>query len=131
MKNIIAIAILSIALGACSSTGEKAEKPLFDQVMDLHDEVMPKMGDLNKAKKALMAKAASAETDSAKQSLEMLANNIELANEAMMDWMRNFDPNFEGTEEEVEEYLTKKKKGIEKVSEMMNNSLAKGQEALN
>lgn len=103
----------------------------MDQVMELHDEVMPKMGDLMKTKKALLAKAAEVESDSVAADLKSLAEDIDLANEAMMDWMRNFDPNFEGSEEEIEAYLLKKKKGIEKVAEMMNTSLAAGQMAAN
>ena len=47
-----------------------------------------------------------------------------------MVWMRNFDPNFEGSDEELLKYLTDQKTSIEEVSRKMNESLQKGEELL-
>ncbi|MEP0368548.1 MAG: hypothetical protein ABJN36_16845 [Cyclobacteriaceae bacterium] len=130
MKNVFSLIVLATLMVSCTSSKKEAEeKPLMDQVMEVHDAVMPKMGSLMKVKKQLMAKADTADSV-ASDELKILAQEIDLANEAMMDWMRNFDPNFEGTEEEVKDYLMKKKKGIEKVAEAMNSSLEKGENAL-
>ncbi|MEO9475012.1 MAG: hypothetical protein ABJG41_05745 [Cyclobacteriaceae bacterium] len=130
MKNIFSLIVLAAMIVSCTPSKKEAEeKPLMDQVMEVHDAVMPKMGSLMKVKKQLMAKADTADSV-ASEELKTLAQEIDLANEAMMDWMRNFDPNFEGTEDEVKEYLMKKKKGIEKVAEAMNSSLEKGENAL-
>lgn len=130
MKNIFSLIVLATLMASCTpSKKEVEEKPLMDQVMEVHDAVMPKMGSLMKVKKQLVAKADTADSV-ASEELKTLAQEIDLANEAMMDWMRNFDPNFEGTEEEVKDYLMKKKKGIEKVAEAMNSSLEKGENAL-
>lgn len=133
MKRLLTILTLAITFVACNTQSKEAEeKPLMEQVMDVHDAVMPKMGDLMKTKKRLLAKAnAMMSTDSAMATnLQMLAEEVDLANESMMDWMRNFDPNFTGTEDEVKSYLTKKKEGIEKVAKAMNSKLAEGKEAL-
>lgn len=133
MKNLIFVFVLSTLLIGCNTaTKQTEEQPLMDQVMDVHDAVMPKMGDLMKTKKLLMAKAdAIMETDpAAAAELKLLAEEVELASESMMDWMRNFDPNFEGTEEEVKAYLMKKKQGIEKVANAMNTKLEEGKKAL-
>ncbi|MEP4533350.1 MAG: hypothetical protein ABJ004_09690 [Cyclobacteriaceae bacterium] len=130
MKNVFSLIVLATLMVSCTPSKKEAEeKPLMDQVMEVHDAVMPKMGSLMKVKKQLMAKADTADSV-ASDELKILAQEIDLANEAMMDWMRNFDPNFEGTEEEVKDYLMKKKKGIEKVAEAMNSSLEKGENAL-
>ena len=136
MKNLLLILSLSSMLLYCSQpnkTEEQVEKkPLLDQVLEVHDEVMPKMGDLEKTKRLLVGKADSiaALQPELADSLNALAQDIALANEAMMDWMRNFDPTYSASEEEVKDYLLKKKKGIETVAKMMNEKLAEGQEAL-
>ena len=135
MKKLLTLLVLIVTFASCSTQTKQEkpeEKPLKDQVMDVHDEVMPKMGQLMKTKKALMAKAETiAATDAAAAAeLISLAEEIDLANEAMMDWMRNFDPNFTGTEEEVKAYLMKKKQGIDKVAESMSSRLEAGKKAL-
>ncbi|MFT6865263.1 MAG: hypothetical protein ACJA08_000080 [Cyclobacteriaceae bacterium] len=132
MKGSLTIAMLSLIAISCNTPQQTEEKPLMDQVMEVHDAVMPKMGELMKTKKALIAKAESlSNVDSLQiEKLKALAEEIDLANEAMMDWMHNFDPNFEASEDEVKDYLTKKRQGIEKVAEAMNDKLEAGKKAL-
>ena len=138
MRNNLILLVLLAALGACTNTQEKTKEkeetnlsPL-DEVMALHDEVMPKMGSLMKVQKQLKIKADSISTQNPERAeqLRSLASDIELANEAMMNWMRNFDPNFDGTDEEKVYYFEKKRNGIRKVAELMNGSLKAGQVAL-
>lgn len=131
MKNLLLIVSL-ILFFACQPKGETDLKALKDEVFEIHDEVMPKMGDLRRARKALMVKADSLQSiDSLKaQTLLKASENIAAANDSMMVWMRNFDPNFEGTDEEVLNYLNEKKESISKVKEDMIGSLGKGQEML-
>lgn len=135
---------LMIALAGCGGASqqqeqsvenetEMSEADLKAQVMKLHDEVMPKMGELRDTRKKLSALADSViVSDSAMAAkYSELADNIELANEAMMEWMRNFDPNYAGSPEENEkEYLKRQLEGIESVKKHMNESLEKGKEAL-
>ena len=85
-----------------------------------------------KTSKALSVKVDSlADRDSvAAATLKSIAGEIDQANESMMVWMRQFDPGFEGTEEEVKQYLLDQKKGIEKVAKDMNATLEKGKQAL-
>jgi len=125
--------IISLAIISCSSTSEKKKEDLpalKEEVMKVHDEVMPKMGPLMKAKKELLKKAET-ETDSLRimKYLEV-SGQIELANESMMDWMHNYNPNFDGDEVAVKEYLNEKKKSIEKVKIDMISALLASEEAL-
>lgn len=125
--------IICLAIVACttSKTDEKDKvSQLKDEVMEVHDEVMPKMGALMKAKKNLIQKAEN-EVDSLRKSkLESIASQIEMANESMMVWMRQFDPNFTGSESEMLIYLENQKTGIEKVKTDMLAALLKGEAAL-
>lgn len=66
---------------------------LYDQVMDVHDEVMPKMNDLYKAKTALKTRLelpGVGETE--KQEINSKIARIDSASESMMVWMRQFNP---------------------------------------
>jgi len=137
MKNLM-IAALIIVAAACSpskkgeATQEETQKPdLNSQVMAVHDEVMPKMGDLRAVQKKLSAMADSMSMDSVSAaSYRDLAARVAAANESMMDWMRNFNRDFQGTDEEVRAYLEGELKKIKKVREEMLGSLKDGQKAL-
>jgi len=88
---------------------------LYNQTMDIHDEVMPKTETLyNKSKelKAMLKEAKSAEE---KQQLQARIAYLDSVNQMMMDWMHEFRPLPDTTNEEVarayyETYLEKVKK---------------------
>ncbi len=105
---------------------------LKSEVLFLHDEVMPKMGALRRVRKDLMLQADSiVELDSAKaQMLNGLANDIGNASEGMMQWMRAYEPDFEGTEEELRAYFEEQKQAIQEVKNQMESTLAMGEKAL-
>ncbi len=133
MKYLSLIVLLALVVSCSSPQKAKEEqKPsLKDQVMDAHDEVMPKMGELRKTQKELLLMADSSAADSLIASkYTELARDIEAANESMMAWMRNFDPNYEGTPQEVEKYLQSQLKDIEMVKSDMIKSLEEGKKAL-
>lgn len=130
MKKFIPV-FLVIAF-ACQSSQESEVSTLKDEVMAIHDEVMPKMGELRSVRKSLMFRADSLTgIDSVSASmLNSLADDIGNASEGMMQWMRAYEPDFEGTEEEVKAYLEAQKASIQQVKEEMESSLEKGQMAL-
>ncbi|MEP5611079.1 MAG: hypothetical protein ABJP45_02460 [Cyclobacteriaceae bacterium] len=107
-------------------------KALKDEVFELHDEVMPMMGDLRRVRKSLMLQVDSIQEINAEKgaTLTGVADELNAANEGMMVWMRNFDPNFDGSDEEVLKYLTAQKSSIEEVNRNMKETLKKGQELL-
>jgi uncharacterized protein Yka (UPF0111/DUF47 family) len=119
--------ILGVLLFSCSKSGqEKVDIPtLKEEVLAVHDEVMPKMGELRKVEKELRLMV---QEDSLLSDLGVVADKIADANQSMMVWMRGYDPNFEGTEEEVIQYLNEQKKSIQKVKEDMLSSLEEGKQ---
>ena len=126
--------LLFVALLMACGPGKQSEiKEIKNQAIEIHDEVMPLMGDLRRVRKDLMLMADSIVTsDSLKAStLSELATDIADANEGMMQWMRSFEPEFEGTDEEVIQYFKDQKSSIEKVKEDMLESLENGEKALN
>ena len=95
---------------------------LYNEVMLVHDEVMPRMSDIMSLSKRLKAVAATEGTDAEKAS--ELRTNLEVAGESMMNWMRNFNPDFENqTSEEAMDYLKIEKERISAVKEGMETAI--------
>ncbi len=117
-----------LSCGSSSQGEEQTIESLKSEVLDIHDEVMPKMGELRTASKSLMELSATS-PDSLE--LRALASDIKAANDRMMDWMRNYEPEFEGTDEEYFKYLEDQKIKIQKVKDDMLKSLEKGKQKLN
>jgi len=96
------------------SSQSEQENILYKEVMAIHDEVMPLMGDLMAMNKKIKSQ------DSTSQEATELSIYLEEANESMMNWMRKFNPNIENmTHEETMNYLEEEKKKIMQVREKM------------
>lgn len=130
MKYLIFVSLVFVF--ACEPSKSEEIKKIKKEALVIHDEVMPKMGALRRARKDLMLQADSLiEVDSVKAQMLMTASDeIARANESMMNWMRNYDPEFEGTEEEKLIYFKEQRASIDQVRTAMNESLTKGNEIL-
>lgn len=130
MKNLTLLTLALLA--ACGPSKKEELQTLKDEVIGIHDEVMPKMGELRRARKDLLLQADSLMKTNPERAamLTTVADEIGSANESMMQWMRAFEPEFEGADEEVMQYLKDQKVAIQKVKEDMNASLVKGKEVL-
>ena len=98
--------------------------------MAVHDEIMPHMGTLMNLKKQLREKAAAMDSaqNTEKEQLRSIRASIEqleVADEAMMQWMRTYkDPADSVGKEEALEYLKLKEQEILEVKEKMQDSEA-------
>lgn len=108
-----------LAISFISSCKEKTN--LEAEVIAIHDEVMPKMGDIHLAKKDLKKILTSSVDDSTKAEILNLLSNLENADEGMMEWMHNWK--VPESEPERTDYLLKEKDKITKVKSDMLNSL--------
>jgi hypothetical protein len=136
MKTFLSIFIMSaILLVACEEKPKETDL-LYNKVMEVHDEIMPKMGDIMKLKKQLKEKLAELDTateiDRAKiDEIERAIADLDNSHEEMMGWMRQFDRDFEGmVNEEILKYLNDQKGRIEKVGQVTNAALQNAQEQL-
>jgi hypothetical protein len=114
----------------------RVEQSLYDEVIAVHDEVMPKMENIMKLKGELVEKAdlLREEDANAPQLVEMetAIKDLESADEAMMHWMRNFQPQRDNVNHDaVVEYYTKQKISVDSVKMLMENALIKGKELAN
>lgn len=113
---------------------ERAEKALLDDVIDTHDEIMPKMDDLMMLKAQLQKKLDSLifeEADGEELThLKEKIDQLEKADSAMMTWMRQFKAVRDTvTHEQRIRYLEQEKERIEKVEKMMNNAIEDARKA--
>jgi hypothetical protein len=127
------VGLLSVT--SCKESKKVEETSRMEQVLDIHDEVMPKMGTLGKLVGQLkpMADSLGAESIEAKA-----MKDLQQANESMMDWMQGFGNRFDIEEikngkelsEEKEQWLKEEEEKVKKVKEDINSSIERAEEIL-
>jgi hypothetical protein len=127
MKKIIIPILLFASLTACKKNAEEKQKVMIDEVMAIHDEVMPKMDEIMSLKSSLDS-AIKVSPDSAKA--KQLYSALDVADNQMMDWMENYDSeSVKGkSEEEISKYFADQKTKITEVKVLTDKSIeeAKG-----
>ncbi|MBK8054207.1 MAG: hypothetical protein IPK35_13280 [Saprospiraceae bacterium] len=124
---LLTVFIFTIFVFACKEkqvAEEKKTSPLYDEVMAIHDKVMPEMSTIHALKRDLKAIEKPA-------SKEIIIKNIialDNADEAMMSWMADFKVPEDKSKEA--EYLNKEKEVIQSVSDQMYGSIHQAQKLL-
>ncbi|MEH6512211.1 hypothetical protein [Maribacter arcticus] len=127
------VGLLSVT--SCKESKKAEETSRMEQVMDIHNEVMPKMGTLGKLVGQLKPMADSLGTES----IEAKAmKDLQQANKSMMDWMQGFGNRFDPEEimngkelsEEKEQWLKEEEEKVKKVKEDINSSIQRAEEIL-
>ena len=144
------VQILALLFCACSSSTDEHQTPsqsltpeqqklnnLEQQVLHLHDEVMPLMADLVDLKGKLQRRnkelQASEESGAQDQAIinQMIISNLDVAHESMMDWMRNYQKiDIAADISENMRYLEEEKSKINLVTEQIFSAIAAAKEAL-
>jgi hypothetical protein len=136
MRNSIFILIAGWMMIVSSCGGNKAEEQkkqqeaLAKEVIAVHDEIMPKMGELMSLKKKVKAKAEAwtatpgEGTEAKTAEAEEIVAALEAADKAMMDWMHEYNGGQGLYEHEaIMEYLNGEMEKIKKVKEDMLSSM--------
>lgn len=136
MKNIILSVLVIVLFSSCKQEKKTIEGPSqMDQVMAIHDEVMPKMSELAKLTAELKAKVDT--TEMGKQ-YEAAMKDLQAANSSMMDWMRNFGDRFDAEEilngkeltAQKQEWLKEEEIKVKELQEQFESGIAKAKELL-
>jgi len=102
---------------------------LYDEVMDIHNDVMPKADDIYSLRKELQDKLASTDmAEEKKKELEQAIHELDSADHSMMDWMHKFKYYPEADTINIEanrEYLEDELEKIKNVRELILNSIQK------
>lgn len=110
---------------------EGPNQALYNQMMDVHDEVMPKMDDIMKLKRQLQEQISNTPNmvTERKQELERVISNLDSASNSMMNWMHRiheFNPLADSVDQEkAREYLESEMEEIKKVKELIDESIEK------
>ncbi len=134
--------LLGIGLFSCKnqSDAEKKYEQDFDEILRIHDEVMPKMGALNSLSLALKKKIDSSSNELVKY--ENARKDLENSYDFMMDWMHGFTnqyvKNQPALKELSEEEIIKKHQGLKreldevaKMRDAVNSSMENARKLLN
>jgi hypothetical protein len=130
------IFILIIFITSCKYSNENEVDLLKEEVIVIHDEVMPLMNDLSISRKKILVKIEelaenSIEEDSTIKALKKVERDLDDAFQGMFIWMRQYNSQFENMEdEEVKIYLQEQKEMVTKVNSNIKNSLKEAQKHL-
>ncbi len=100
-KGMIMIAGLVLMLGACSDPKQEKVTELRKRAIEVHDEVMPRMGEIMEVSGQLKKYRETVVIDSldstgaARLVFTERIGDLETAHEAMMAWMADYDPTYE------------------------------------
>lgn len=127
---------LLLIFQACGSGQVEENIKKRAEVIAIHDEVMPKMGQLKSMEKSALEKmdelAAMEPVDSVRiGQLRELAAELDQAYEGMFVWMRQYETeDGERTPEEVKQYLDEQMLLVTEVNKNMKSALAKADSLL-
>src|SRR5690349_12142882 len=80
---------------------EDGNQVLYNQVMDIHDEVMPKTEEIYNISKKWKAALKDVNSDEEKELIQRKIDRLDSVNKMMMDWMHEFKPLPDTTNEET------------------------------
>ena len=109
--------------GATDSTD--TNRALYDQVMEIHDEEMPKSQDIYRLKKNIQDQITNTPgmVVEQKKEFERMVSKLDSADRAMMDWMHQFNPPDTLDDESKREYLENEIEKIKKVRDLTEEAI--------
>ena len=138
MKKVLGLVLIAIFTFDCG--GGFDAKVEEGKILDVHDEVMPKLGEVMSLKRKVLAKATEIEADNpdaeSLDDLRNLAGELDAAREGMMKWMNDWAKGKEdhvnrtSSEEEQKAFFAAEMALVTKVKEDINSSIAAAKEIL-
>ncbi|MBC9795497.1 hypothetical protein [Sinomicrobium weinanense] len=135
---VILIAIFTVTTACTTKPSKEAREfqTLFDEVIVIHDEVMPQMGKLN-----TLGQQLKKEADTTTAAYTEAAEGLKKSHKVMMDWMKDFSEKFpyddaplkDKTPEEITQKIALLKSEKEEMSELrdlVNQSIEKAERLL-
>ena len=93
MKNLFIFLFVTIFALACNSSDPyQKSREIYQQTMDLHDEVMPRMGEVLSVKHSLKMKIDSVSDPALKTEIDSAMEALDRTYNGMMSWMADLQP---------------------------------------
>lgn len=134
MKKWLLYLAFPFALAGCQSGSSETEKKegLETEVMALHDEAMADMGKIYRLRRNLTTLRDSLSAQSADTAATNLLTRrivqLDAADEAMMDWMRNYQAPDTLAHQQAMLYLQEEHNKITRVKSLMDSTIANATE---
>lgn len=125
MRFLIPVLGTLLMIAACQSNTQDA---LYEEVMKIHDDVMPKVADISRLSLQLKKEKKSIPDSVSVESYDDIISELDGAEKAMYDWMRDFK--LPENDSEKSGYLEKEKVAIEKVRDRMLESITRANKFL-
>lgn len=133
---IIALAVVSVFFFACGNNAEQqeAEQASWDEMMVVHDEVMPKMAEISSLRRDLKARMEALDSTQTEQAATIDATlaQLDAADIGMMNWMGDLqqlsDLRENNSHEEIMAYLKQEQEKVKKVKEDMLLAIEAGKQ---
>ena len=127
LRNLAALLFLATLAFGCKNDDKEAETKINQEIMSVHDDIMPKMGNMNHLKMQLASYKDIVSDDNAALK-DSLINGILMLSKMednMMDWMGNYKyPNPDATHEQNMTYLTGQRDSVKQLSNDIYMALA-------
>lgn len=108
-----------LLFSSCKSGYSPEVQKLYDEVMVIHDEVMPEMGTIHKLKKQFKAALKNSKGEEDIRKINDQIKALDYADDSMMDWMHQFKVPKESTDGEKLTYLEDQRQKMIKVNTEM------------
>lgn len=132
LKLLILRVFLGIPFLTSCQNDLKKEENLRKEVMDLHDQVMPKMEEIYDLKTTLAKIEDTLSEDRRIEAVRKRKERLIQADDSMMNWMRNFkDPDKNQDHEFKMNYYLNEKKKMESVRMFMELSIDSAKQEIN
>ena len=136
--------LAAIVLTSCSTSQENNYSAIDSEILEIHDEVMPKLEDINQYSEEIRSKINQLDSlqqegvsssTFAEQRLRAtdILKKLQVADSLMWDWMRNYEADSAKAlpkEEDIVRYFENEKAKILDVKEKTESSLLEAQEFL-
>ena len=90
MKFSFILCLTVCSLVACKQDISSEEQAMYDKVMVIHDEVMPKIKTINKSEIALNKLVKNVDSTEDQAAINATLGDLEVAYDLMFEWMENF-----------------------------------------
>ena len=123
---ILLLAVLTSIQCKDKTPEEAALDKLFDEVMVVHDDVMPKTATIHRLKKKLK----NNQTDENTSTFQAAIEQLDIADEGMMQWMEDFEKPKNKPFEEAKAYYEDEKVRIIKVKKNILSAISVAEELI-
>lgn len=131
MKHLFYAGFILALMAACGNNNKTEKEPnLQEEVMAIHDSIMPKTDSIMTLKQ-LLKKEGFEKSNKDSVMIKEAVEELDAADEAMMQWMRQYEKPSDTLEQSKKKaYLKEQKAKIKTVKEKMLNSIDKANKIL-